>query len=94
MAQRSLDEDPGLFGPDSMIWRINREAAVTLGGTCAVLMQFAHPKVAAGVRDHSSFQDDPAGRLRRTFDLTLAWVFGSRAQAIQAVRIVNRRHDE
>lgn len=93
MAHRSLDEDPGLFGPDSMIWRINRESSVTLGGTCAVLMQFAHPKVAAGVRDHSSFQDDPAGRLRRTFDLTLAWVFGSRAQAIQAVRIVNKRHD-
>jgi uncharacterized protein (DUF2236 family) len=56
-------------------------------------MQFAHPKVAAGVRDHSRFQDDPAGRLRRTFDLTLAWVFGSRDEAIEAVRIVNRRHD-
>ena len=76
-----------------MIWRVNRESAVTLGGTCAVLMQFAHPKVAAGVRDHSSFQEDPAGRLRRTFDLTLAWVFGSRAEAIQAVRVVNKRHD-
>jgi uncharacterized protein (DUF2236 family) len=49
--------------------------------------------VAAGVRDHSRFQEDPAGRLRRTFELTLAWVFGSRAQAIEAARIVNRRHD-
>ncbi len=94
MAERIVDDaDAGLFGPESMIWRVNREAAVALAGTCAILMQFAHPKVAAGVRDHSRFKDDPAGRLRRTFDLTLAWVFGSRAQAIEAARIVNRRHD-
>ena len=94
MAEGSLDdEDVGLFGPGSMIWRVNREAAVALAGTCAILMQFAHPKVAAGVRDHSRFQEDPAGRLRRTFELTLAWVFGSRAQALQAARVVNRRHD-
>ncbi len=76
-----------------MIWRVNREAAVTLAGTCAILMQFAHPKVAVGVRDHSSFEIDPAGRLRRTFDLSLAWVFGSRHQAVEAARIVNRRHN-
>lgn len=76
-----------------MIWRVNREAVVALAGSCAILMQFAHPKVAAGVRDHSRFESDPAGRLRRTFELTLAWVFGSRAEAMQAARVVNRRHD-
>ena len=76
-----------------MIWRVNREAAVALAGTCAILMQFAHPGVAAGVRDHSQFESDPAGRLRRTFDLTLSWVFGNREQALDAARIVNRRHD-
>ncbi len=76
-----------------MIWQVNREAVVALAGTCAILMQFAHPKVAAGVRDHSSFEIDPVGRLRRTFDLTLAWVFGSRHQVVEAARIVNRRHN-
>src|SRR2546428_1495198 len=93
MASGSLNEDRGLFGPDSMIWQVNREGVVALAGTCAILMQFAHPKVAAGVRDHSSFEIDPVGRLRRTFDLTLAWVFGSRHQVVEAARIVNRRHD-
>jgi uncharacterized protein (DUF2236 family) len=94
MAQRSISEEAaGLFGPDSVIWRVNREAAVALAGTCAILMQFAHPKVAAGVRDHSRFETDPAGRLRRTFDLTLAWVFGSREEALLAARVVNRRHE-
>jgi uncharacterized protein (DUF2236 family) len=76
-----------------MIWRVNRESVVALAGTCAILMQFAHPGVAAGVRDHSRFEDDPAGRLRRTFELTLAWVFGSRDEALDAARIVNRRHE-
>ena len=76
-----------------MIWQVNREAVVALAGTCAILMQFAHPKVAAGVRDHSSFDIDPVGRLKRTFDLTLAWVFGSRPEVVEAARIVNRRHN-
>ena len=76
-----------------MIWRVNREAVVTLGGTAAILMQFAHPKVAAGVRDHSRFASDPAGRLLRTLEITMAWVFGTRGEAMQAARLVNRRHD-
>jgi uncharacterized protein (DUF2236 family) len=92
MASGSLNEDHGLFGPDSIIWRVNRESAVTLAGTCAILMQFAHPKVAAGVRDHSSYQVDAAGRLRRTLDLTMAIVFGPRRAAMQAVRTINSRH--
>src|SRR5438270_12174501 len=92
MASGSLNEDRGLFGPDSMIWRVNREAMVALAGTCAILMQFAHPKVAAGVRDHSRYQVDPVGRLRRTLDLTLAIVFGPRPAAMEAVRAINPSH--
>jgi uncharacterized protein (DUF2236 family) len=75
-----------------MIWRVSRESVVALAGTCAILMQFAHPQVAAGVRDHSRFQVDPVGRLRRTLDLTMAIVFGPRTSAMQAVRVINARH--
>jgi uncharacterized protein (DUF2236 family) len=75
-----------------MIWRVNRESVVALAGSCAILMQFAHPAVAAGVRDHSNFQEDPTGRLRRTMDLTMTMVFAPRSAAIEAVRTVNRRH--
>ena len=92
MASGSLNEDTGLFGPHSVLWRVNRESAVTLAGTCAILMQLAHPKVAAGVRDHSQYEVDAAGRLRRTLDLTLAIVFGPRPAAMQAVRAINSRH--
>ena len=92
MASGSLNEDPGLFGPHSVLWRVNRESAVTLAGTCAILMQFAHPKVAAAVRDHSRYQVDAVGRLRNTLELTLAIVFGPRAEAMQAVRAINSKH--
>src|SRR3984893_4385976 len=92
MASGSLNEDHGLFGPDSIIWRVNRESAVTLAGTCAILMQFAHPKVAAGVRDHSRYQVDPVGRLRRTLHRTMASFFGPRPAAMEAVRAINSRH--
>ena len=92
MASGSLNENRGLFGPDSVIWRVNRESAVALAGTCAILMQLAHPQVAAGVRDHSRYQVDPVGRLRRTLDLTMAIVFGPRPAAMEAVRAINSRH--
>src|SRR5438552_18144491 len=91
MASGSLDEDPGLFGPHSILWPVNRESAVTLAGTCAILMQFAHPKVAAGVREHSRYQVDAIGRLRRTLDLTLAIAFGPRPAAMEAGRAINAR---
>src|ERR1700716_3674591 len=92
MASGSLNEDPGLFGPHSILWRVNCESAVTLASTRALLMPLAHPKVAAGVREHSRYQVDAAGRLRRTLDLTLAIVFGPREAAMQAVRAINATH--
>ncbi len=94
MAQRSIEEGTGLFGPDSVIWRVNRETVVALAGTCATLMQVAHPAVAAGVRDHSHYEIDLAGRLRRTMDLTMAMVFGSHHTAERAARVINARHRE
>jgi uncharacterized protein (DUF2236 family) len=51
--------DPGLTGPGSITWRVCRERVVPLGGLSALLLQLAHPLVAAGVAEHSSFHDDP-----------------------------------
>src|SRR5207253_8681246 len=68
--------DHGLLPRDSVARRIDRESFVLLGGTAALLMQVAHPLVAAGVAAHSDFQRDPLGRLMRTLDITLASVFG------------------
>lgn len=82
----------GLFPDDSTIRRVNRENVLLLGGGRALLMQLAHPKVAAGVDDHSDFRRAPIRRLRRTVGMTMAIVFGDRETALAAVRAVNRTH--
>jgi uncharacterized protein (DUF2236 family) len=82
----------GLFAPDSVTWRINREAVLMLGGGRALLMQLAHPSVAAGVAEHSDFRQRPVHRLKRTLDLTLALTFGTRREALDAVRQINLVH--
>jgi uncharacterized protein (DUF2236 family) len=84
--------DPGLFGPDSISWQIDREVLLLAGGTCALLMQVAHPGVAAGVAQHSDFRGDPFGRLRRTLTASYAVVFGSSPRAERAIRRINAIH--
>lgn len=89
---RRAGGDPGLFGPGSMAWRIDGEVLVLAGGTCALLMQLAHPAVAAGVDQHSDFRADPFARLRRTLTASYAVAFGSMPRADAAIRRVNAIH--
>lgn len=84
---------PGLFADDSVIRRVNRENVLPLlGGVRALLMQIAHPRVAAGVDEHSDFRRHPIRRLRRTLLVTMAIVFGDRETAMAAARTVNQVH--
>jgi uncharacterized protein (DUF2236 family) len=85
--------DPGLFGPDSLAWRVNRESVLLLGGGRALLMQVAHPLVAAGVADHSDFTANPFDRLWRTVDAALTVVFGDTEQCRAAVARVTAIHE-
>jgi uncharacterized protein (DUF2236 family) len=66
--------DKRFFSPDMMIWQVDREMVLLLAGGRALLMQLAHPKVAAGVAEHSHFKDDPLGRLYRT--MSAMWSIG------------------
>jgi uncharacterized protein (DUF2236 family) len=79
-----MGRDAGLFGPDSVTWRVNREGALLLGGGRALILQVAHPLVAAGVAEHSNYREDPWGRLYRTLDVTTRIVFGSTETAEEA----------
>jgi uncharacterized protein (DUF2236 family) len=87
-----LADAAGLFGPGSVSWRIDRELLVLAGGSCALLMQAAHPSVAAGVAEHSTYATDPFGRLLRTLTSSFDVVFGSRADAEATLRRVNAIH--
>ena len=58
---------PGLYADDSITRRVNRENVLLLGGGRALLMQLAHPKVAAGVDEHSIFAAPSSGCAGRCF---------------------------
>jgi uncharacterized protein (DUF2236 family) len=84
--------DLGLLSRDSVARRTNREAFLLLGGAAAVLLQIAHPLVAAGVGAHSDYRRDLFGRLSRTVNTPLAVVFGTAAEARAGLRRIGRRH--
>ncbi|WP_018322754.1 oxygenase MpaB family protein [Bradyrhizobium sp. WSM2793] len=82
----------GVFGPETLTWRIDREAVIFLGAGRALLLQLAHPWVAAAIAEHSKTLADPIGRFHRTFDIVFAMVFGSLDRALRSSRQLHRRH--
>jgi uncharacterized protein (DUF2236 family) len=82
----------GVFGPRSMVWRIDREAAVFLAAGRALLLQLAHPWVAAAIAQHSQTLHDPIGRFQRTFGVVFTLVFATTDEAEAAARRLYRRH--
>jgi uncharacterized protein (DUF2236 family) len=82
-----------MFGPGSLTWRVNGEAVLLLGGSRALLLQVAHPKVAAGVSQFSNYRREPWTRLYRTLELTLTIVFGTPAASREASEQLRRAHE-
>lgn len=73
--------DIGLYGPDSVTWRVHADPLMGLGGLRALHLQALHPLAMAGVAQHSDFRADPWGRLFRTVDYVTATTFGTTATA-------------
>jgi len=77
--------------------RVNAERLVVLGWSRAILLQLAHPLVAAGVAEHSSFRGGGAAavnRLHHTIRAMLALTFGdaaARQAALEGIRAIHRR---
>lgn len=82
----------GFFEQHSTIWRVNREVILLAAGGRALLMQVAHPKVAAGVAQHSDFQKDPFARLHRTMAAMWSIVFDAEPQARAALEAIEKVH--
>ena len=83
-------------GPGSITWKVNREVIVIAGWGRAVLLQLAHPAVAAGVHDHSSFRGSVRSSFRRmhsTVGAMLSLTFGDTEQMISTAAGINRIHD-
>ena len=85
--------DPGYFGPNSMMWKINKEITVLFGGARALLMHAAHPLIAAGARQTSFYQRDPWKRLIRTLSLQNSVTFGTKLEADDSAIRINRLHE-
>lgn len=86
------DDSEGLFGPDSVTWRIHSDPAMVLGGFRSLMLQAVHPQVMAGFDDNSFFRSDPWGRLKRTGDWVSTVTYGTTAEAELAGRRLRKLH--
>jgi uncharacterized protein (DUF2236 family) len=90
---RPLREE-ALVSPASLSWRIFKNPiALLIGGIAAVILELAEPAVRTGVWEHSSFRNDPIGRLRRTGMAAMVTVYGARSIAEPMIARIARRHD-
>mgnify|MGYP001173672429 CR=1 FL=1 len=88
-----MQGDPGYFGPESMMWKVNKEITVLFGGARALLMHAAQPLIAAGARQTSFYQRDPWKRLIRTLSLQNSVTFGTKKEADESAHRINKLHE-
>ena len=93
---RSVLEHPadgGLFGPHSIVWRVHRDRSFPLAGLRSLMVQALHPLAMAGVAEHSTWKEDPFGRLAATSGYILTVTYGDTAAAHQAASRVRAIHN-
>ncbi|MBT8546315.1 DUF2236 domain-containing protein [Polynucleobacter paneuropaeus] len=85
--------DRGLFGPESIAWKVHADfISMMIGGISSLILQALHPQALAGVWDHSSFREDLKGRLGRTAFFIAATTYGSTEMADNIIERVNQIH--
>jgi uncharacterized protein (DUF2236 family) len=80
------------FTPRTVFWRVNSDALTTLSGSRALMLELAHPLVAAGVASHSNYRGDPFGRLFRTMQTMSQLMFTDDKSVQKAMRHFNGCH--
>ncbi len=92
---RALPEHPaddGLFGPRSVVWRVHRDRSFPLAAVRSLMVQALHPLAMAGVAEHSTWREDPFGRLAATSGYVLTTTYGDTASAMAAAGWVRKIH--
>jgi uncharacterized protein (DUF2236 family) len=87
-----VGDDLGLFGPDSVSWRIHCEPILLVAGLRSLYLQALHPRAVAAVVQNSDYRSDPWGRLVRTSKYVATTVYGTTADAEAAGRRVRALH--
>src|SRR3982750_3366141 len=89
----TTDEDLlGFFGPASVTWRVHTDPSFSVGGLRALLLQALHPVAMDGIARNSAARVDPWPRLVRTAAYVDTLTFGTRQEALRAVRRVRGIH--
>ena len=89
----STDPDEAYLPPGGIARQVHGDLpAMLIGGVTALLLQTLHPLAMAGVAEHSSYQEDPLGRLRRTASFVGTTTFGTVTDAEAAIAQVRRVH--
>ncbi len=89
-----MDSDRGLFGPDSVTWRMHADPTFAVGGLRALLLQALHPLAMAAVEQNGGFEADPWGRLTRTSQYIATITYGTEREALRTsarVRGIHRK---
>jgi uncharacterized protein (DUF2236 family) len=90
---RAVDPDTAYVHPDSVVRLVHSDlGAMMIGGVAALMLQALHPLAMAGVADHSSYEEDAIGRLRRTANFVGTTTFGTTSEAQAAIRHVKAVH--
>ncbi len=85
--------DRGLFGPESIVWKVHAHfTAMMVGGLSSLIVQSLHPRALSAVWDHSDFRNRLKERLGRTAYFVAATTYGSHAMAMGAIHRVNAIH--
>src|SRR3954452_19653973 len=87
-----MTADPGLFGPDTVTWRVHADPVLWVGGLRALYLQALHPLAIAGVDEHSDFRSDPWGRLIRTASWIGLTTYGTTAEVEVAAARLRKIH--
>ncbi len=94
--EAGLDQaaDWGLFGPESVTWKLHSHPILVVGGFRALMIQTLHPLAMAGVTQYSDYKTDPLGRFRRTAQYIHQIVFSDTETALAAAARVRTVHDK
>ena len=93
--QKAVSEHPkddGLYGPKSMVWRVHRDRSFPLAALRSLMVQALHPLAMAGVAEHSTWRQDPFGRLAATSSYVLTTTYGDTESALAAAAWVRKIH--
>jgi uncharacterized protein (DUF2236 family) len=84
--------DPGLFGPDSAIWKVHGDVSGVVGGVSGLLLGTLNEPVTHGTNRFSDYTQDPIKRLGFTASFVMGVTYGSTPVAEKLIDTVRTMH--